>query len=142
MGEQGSVEEGVLSKEREAEEDMWHDLEDLTNFEENLILKWRKTAVENDKKLRAKQNYAPPKAESKRFLKTVVDKEREGGLPVTLRYQPHPHEVAEFHDVLVKSKVNLENSKDGEAAEALAANFTMEDEVEAAKEVGEEVRRA
>ena len=134
MGEQGHE---ALEKEKEAEVDMWLDLEDLTNFEEGLVLKWRKTAVESDKKLRAKQNYAPPKAEDKTFLKTV-EKERQGGMPVTLRYQPHPHEVAEFHEVLVKSKVTVENSKDGEESDVMAANFTMEDEMEAAKEVGEE----
>ncbi|GMI30950.1 hypothetical protein TrRE_jg5896 [Triparma retinervis] len=134
MGEQGHE---ALDKEKESEGDMWNDLEDLTNFEEGLVLKWRKTAVESDKKLRAKQNYAPPKAEHKTFLKTV-EKERRGGMPVTLRYQPHPHEVAEFHEVLVKSRVTVENSKEGEASDVLAANFTMEDEVEAAKEVGED----
>ncbi|GMH93300.1 hypothetical protein TrVE_jg10770 [Triparma verrucosa] len=88
----GAVEGGedATFGDQEGDQEMWGDLQDLSETEEKLLVKWREVAVENDKKLRAKQNFQPTGAEESQFLKKVdpID------LPVTLRYTPHPTEVA------------------------------------------------
>ena len=79
--EQGDDEE----EPQDPEADMWKDLQELSNVEEDLVKRWRNTAVENDKKLRSKQNYAPPNAQGSQFLKNVPGKKSQSGVPVALR---------------------------------------------------------
>ncbi|GMH72595.1 hypothetical protein TL16_g05959 [Triparma laevis f. inornata] len=124
-GGDGVEGDGVFG-DQEGEKEMWGDLQDLSETEENLLVKWREVAVENDKKLRAKQNFQPTGAEDSKFLVKVDPVE----LPVTLRYQPHPSEVAK----------SINNKKAKEYAEATEKK-RIEDHWKKAKTVLEDKKR-
>ena len=59
---------------------MWGDLQELSQTEEGLLVKWRELAVENDRRLRAKENFEPTGAVDSKFLKNLDEP-----LPPTLR---------------------------------------------------------
>ncbi len=109
----GKSPEGAMTEEAEADGEMWDALKELTTTEENLLVKWRRVAVENDRELSERQNYVPPGAADKHpFLKDVPLKT--SNVPL---YTPHPAEVKAHTDKKAANVLRERNRT--EAAETL-----------------------